>query len=61
MVMRVSWQFAIGQVDAAAIKEFAARGDRDEHRRVTVLGDANARSSLRSSSRHAFLPIAWKH
>ena len=36
-------QPALGQVDAPAIEEFAAGRDRDEHRRVTVLGDADGR------------------
>jgi hypothetical protein len=53
--MRVRRQTAIGEVDAPAIEEFAAGRDSDEHRRVTVLGDADGRGSLRSSSRHVFL------
>jgi hypothetical protein len=53
--MRVRRQTAIGEVDAPAIEELAAGRDSDEHRRVTVLGDADGRGSLRSSSRHVFL------
>jgi hypothetical protein len=53
--MRVRRQTALGQLDAPAIEEFAAGRDGDEHRRVTVLGDADGRGSLRSSSRHVFL------
>jgi len=54
--MRVRRQTAIGEVDAPAIEELAAGRDSDEHRRVTVLGDADGRSSLRSCSRHVFPP-----
>jgi hypothetical protein len=43
---------AIGELDAPAIEELAAGRDSYEHRRATVLGDANGRGSLRSSSRH---------
>jgi hypothetical protein len=46
--MRVRRQTAIGEVDAPAIEELAAGRDSDEHRRVTVLGDADGRGSLRS-------------
>jgi hypothetical protein len=53
--MRVRRQIAIGQVDAPAIEQLAAGRDSDEHRRVSVLGDADGRGSLRSSSRHVFL------
>ncbi len=53
--MRVRRQTAIGQVDAPAIEELAAGRDSNEHRRVTVLGDADGRGSLRSSARHVFL------
>jgi hypothetical protein len=48
-------QTAIGEVDAPAIEELATGRDRDEDRRLTVLGDADGRGSLRSSSRHVFL------
>src|SRR5687768_9783688 len=48
--MRVRRQTAIGKVDASAIQKFAAARDRDEHRRVTALGDADGRSSLRLPS-----------
>jgi hypothetical protein len=44
--MRVRRQTAIGEVDAPAIEEFAAGRDSHEHRRVTVLGDADGRGSL---------------
>jgi hypothetical protein len=54
-MMRVRRQTAIGEVDAPAIEELAAGRDSDEHRRLTVLGDADGRGSLRSSSRHVFL------
>ena len=50
--MRVRRQAAIGKVDAPAIEEFAAARDSDEHRRVTVLGDADGRGWLRLPSRH---------
>jgi hypothetical protein len=53
--MRVRRQTALGQLDAPPIEEFAAGRDSDEHRRVTVLDDADGRGSLRSSSRHVFL------
>jgi hypothetical protein len=52
--MRMRRQTA-GEVDAPAIEEFAAGRDSNEHRRVSVLGDADGRGSLRSSSRHVFL------
>jgi hypothetical protein len=54
--MRVRRQTAIGEVDAPAIEKLAAERDSDEHRRVTVLGDADGRGSLRSCSRHVFPP-----
>jgi hypothetical protein len=53
--MRVRRQTAIGEVDAPAIEELTAGRDSDEHRRVTVLGDADGCGSLRSVSRHLFL------
>ncbi len=53
--MRVRRQTAIGEVDAPAIEELAAWRDSNKHRRITVLGDADGRGSLRSSSRHVFL------
>jgi hypothetical protein len=56
VVMRVGRQTAIGQVDAAPIEQCAAPLDRDEHRRVTVLGDADDRGSLHGPSRH--LPLS---
>jgi hypothetical protein len=55
VVMRVRRQTAIGERDVPAIEEFAAGRDSDEHRRVPVLGDADGRFPLRSSSRHIFL------
>jgi hypothetical protein len=55
MVMRVRRQTAIGEVDAPAIEALATGRDSDEHRRVTVFGDADSRGSVRSSSRHALL------
>src|SRR4249920_2269993 len=54
-MMRVRRQTAISEVDAPAIEELAAGRDSDEHRRVTVLGHADGRDSLHSSSRHVFL------
>jgi hypothetical protein len=54
--MRVRRQTAIGEVDAPAIEELAAGRDSDEHRRVSVLGDADSRGSPRSCSRHVFSP-----
>ena len=53
--MRVRRQTAIGQVDAPAIEELAGGRDSNEHRRVTVLGNADGRGSPCSSFRHAFL------
>jgi hypothetical protein len=55
-MMRVRRQTAIGEVDVPAIEELAAGRDSDEHRRVTVLGDADGRGSLCSCSRHVFPP-----
>ena len=55
VVMRVRRQTEIGEVDAPAIEELTAGRDSDEHRRVTVLGDADGCGSLRSVSRHVFL------
>jgi hypothetical protein len=53
--MRVRRQTAIGEVDSPAIEELAAGRDSDEHRRVTVLGNADDRGSPPSLSRHVFL------
>src|SRR6478672_10081033 len=39
-------QAAIDQLDASAIDKLAARRDSDEHRRATVLGDADGCGSL---------------
>jgi hypothetical protein len=50
-----------GEVDAPAIEELAAGRNRDEHSRVTVLGDADGRGSLRSSSRHVFSHRLLRH
>ena len=55
MVMRMRRQTAIGEVDAPAIEELAARNDSNQHSRVTLLGDADGRDTLGSSSRHVFL------
>ena len=55
MVMRMRRQTAIGEVDAPAIKELAAGHDSNEHSRVTLLGDADGRDLLCSSSRQVFL------
>jgi hypothetical protein len=52
--MWVRRQTALGEVDAPAIEELAAGGDSHQHRRVTVLGNADGRGSLRSSFRHVF-------
>jgi len=52
MVVRVRWQTATGEVNAAAIEELAAGNDRDEDRQVTVLDDADGRGFLRLPSRH---------
>jgi hypothetical protein len=48
--MRVRRQTAIGKFNASAIQEFADARDSDEHRRVTGLGDADGRGSLRVPS-----------
>jgi hypothetical protein len=53
--MRVGRQTAIDELDAPAIEEFTSGRESDEHSRATVLGDADTRASLRSSSRHVFL------
>ena len=45
----------VSEIDAPAIENVAAGGDRDEHRRIAMLGDADGRGSLRSCSRHAVL------
>jgi hypothetical protein len=58
MVIRVRRQTA-GEVDAPAIQELAAGRDSDEHRRVTVLGDADGRM-LHSRFHHVLLPSALK-
>jgi hypothetical protein len=42
VVIRVCRQTA-GEIDASAIEELAAGRDGDEHRRVTVLGNADGR------------------
>jgi rhodanese-related sulfurtransferase/DNA-binding transcriptional ArsR family regulator len=54
VVVRVRRQ-AGRQVDAPAIEELAAGRDRDEHRRVAVLDDADGRGSPCTSFRLAFL------
>ena len=48
--MRMRRQTALGEVDAPAIKELAAGHDSNEHSRVTLLGDADGRDSLRVRS-----------
>lgn len=58
MVIRVRRQIA-GEVDAPAIQELAAGSDSDEHRRVTVLGDADGRM-LHSRFRYVLLPWTLK-
>ena len=54
-------QIVIGEVDAPAIEELAVRRDGDEHRRVTVLGDADGSGLLRLASRHVLLLSDWRH
>jgi hypothetical protein len=54
-MMRVCRQAAIGEVDAAAIEDFAFGCDSDQHRRATVLDDTDGRAALRLSSGHRFL------
>jgi hypothetical protein len=44
------------EVDAPAIEELAARRDRDEHRRVAVLGDTDGGSLVLSRSRYVVPP-----
>ena len=51
--MRMRRETWIGEFDAPAIEKLAAGRDGDEHRGVTVLGDADGRSSRRSSSHYA--------
>jgi hypothetical protein len=53
--MRVRGQTAIGEIDPTAIEELAAGRESDEHRGVTVLGDADGRGSPRSSSGQVLL------
>jgi hypothetical protein len=48
-------QSALGEVDAPAIEKLAVGRESDEHRRITVLSDADRRGSLRSFSRHDLL------
>jgi hypothetical protein len=57
-MMRVRRQITVGEVDAPAIEELAGGRDRDEHRRVAVLGDADGCGSLRWSSLHLVLLVA---
>jgi hypothetical protein len=54
MVIGVRRQTA-GEVDAAAIQQLTAGRDSDEHRRVTVLGDADGCRLLHSRFRHVLL------
>jgi hypothetical protein len=44
MVVRVRRKAAVGELDAPAVEELAVGRDGDEHRRVTVLGDADGRA-----------------
>jgi hypothetical protein len=61
MMMRVSRQAAVGELDVPAIEEPAAWRESDEHRRVGVLGNADRRGSLRSSCRHIrILQVAYE-
>jgi hypothetical protein len=53
--MRMRRQTRIGEDDAPAIKELAARQDSNEHSRVTLLGDANGCDSLFLSACQVFL------
>ena len=53
--MRMRRQTAIREEDATAIEEAAVGRDSDEHRRVTVLGDADGRGLPGLPSRHDFL------
>jgi hypothetical protein len=50
VVMRVRRQNAISKVDAPPIEQLAVGRERDEHRRVTVLDDADVGASLHSPS-----------
>jgi hypothetical protein len=43
--MRVRRQARISELDAPAIEELTSGPDRNEHRRVTVLGNADDRAS----------------
>jgi hypothetical protein len=52
VVMGMGRQTASGEIDAPAIEQLAAGRDGDQHRRVTMLGNAHHRGSLRLSSRH---------
>jgi hypothetical protein len=54
VVVRVRRQTAC-EVDASAIEELTTGSDSDEHRRVTVLGDADGRRMLHSRFRHSLL------
>jgi hypothetical protein len=49
-MMRVRWQTAISKLDTPAIEEFAACRNRDEHRCIRVLDNADRRRVLGSSS-----------
>jgi hypothetical protein len=53
--MRVRRQTAIREFDEPTVEEITAGRDSDKHSRATVLGYADDRGSLRSSSRHVFL------
>jgi hypothetical protein len=52
VVVWVSWKAAPGQLDASAIEQLAAGSDRDQHRRVHMLGNTDRRGWLQVSSPH---------
>jgi hypothetical protein len=56
-MMRMRGQPALGEVDAPAIEQLAARRDGDEDRRIAVLGDADGCDSLRVVCRHVCLLV----
>lgn len=58
MVIGMRWQ-AAGEIDAPAIEEPTIRSDRDEDRRVAVLGDADGCRMPNSRCCHV-LPL-WLH
>jgi len=57
VAMRVRRQTAVGEIDAPAIEELTAGRDGDEHRRASVLSNADGGGSLHSCLRisgHSF-------